>query len=126
MHTQESGRGGDQYGTTGMEKPTAAVQAYQSAGEAVSARRFHTSIIPGWRRCASGGASRNREEAVWLSMQQSLAMDTGDQLPAKERRRLAAAECREACRAWRRREIGGRELERQVGEICRRHGLRAR
>jgi len=48
------------------------------------------------------------------------------QLPARERRHMAAEECREACRAWRRREIGGRELERRVGEICRRYGVRVR
>jgi|ADurb_Cas_03_Slu_FD_contig_71_1135986_length_2754_multi_2_in_0_out_0_2 hypothetical protein len=47
-------------------------------------------------------------------------------LPAPKRRRLAAEECREACRAWRRLEIGDHELQQRVAEICKRYGVKSR
>ncbi len=46
-------------------------------------------------------------------------------LSAKQREKLAANECMEACRKWRRREINGHQLCWRVREIQHKYGLGA-
>ncbi|HQD81325.1 MAG TPA: hypothetical protein PK003_10870 [Bacillota bacterium] len=46
-----------------------------------------------------------------------------DNLTIKQREKLAADECMEACREWRRREISGHQLCWRVREIQSKYGL---